>query len=150
MWSALGLFRKYVGDYLSDMRRSDRSLIEGHTLVHQSIGSSTKLLLFYNRFVSEVAEKLVESEEDSKEQKYVFLVTSGGSDVTAAHDLFSHLDPTLEGKEDIIVLTIPEMSLYDIRGTMFRLLHECLHFAERENARRDMSWLLMRCPPIQQ
>lgn len=137
MWSALGLFRKYVGDYLSDMRRSDRSLIEGHTLVHQSIGSSTKLLLFYNRFVSEVAEKLVESEEDSKEQKYVFLVTSGGSDVTAAHDLFSHLDPTLEGKEDIIVLTIPEMSLYDIRGTMFRLLHECLHFCgERKREER--------------
>lgn len=137
LWKALKLFREFVGSYLSDMQRSDRSFIEGHSLIHQSIGSSTKLLLFYNRIVNEVTEKLVEREEDNKNQTYTFLVTSGGTDVTEAYDLFAHLDPTEGGSSTVVVLSIPEMSLYDIRGTMFRLMHECLHFCgERRRKER--------------
>ncbi len=135
MWSALGFFREFVGGYLNDMQRSDRSFIEGHILAHQSIGSSTKLLLFYNSFVACVSKKLEAIENDSKE--YTFLVTSGGTDVTEAIDLFSHLDSAESGNYPMIVLAIPEMSLYDIRGTMFRLLHECLHFCgERKRKER--------------
>lgn len=50
--------------------------------------------------------------------------------------------PDLHKKCSLIIISIPEMSLYDFRGTMFRLLHECCHFCgERKRAERQTAFL---------
>ncbi|RKJ19919.1 hypothetical protein D7X48_11285 [bacterium D16-50] len=125
---ALRIFRDKTEEYLADMLRSDRLFIEGQSLSHPSIGSATKLLFFYNKFLDDVAEKLLDNEEREKGNRYTFVVTSGGCDVTTACDVFSYIDPSEAGNHSLIIISVPEMSLYDIRGTMFRVLHECFHF----------------------
>lgn len=128
MIRSLNIFREKVEDYLADLRRSDRLFIEGQPLSHPSVGSATKLLFFYNQYINDMAEKLLETEENTQGKRFSFLVTSGGCDVTTACDLFSYMNPLEEIKHSLVIIKIPEMSLYDFRGTMFRLLHECLHF----------------------
>lgn len=126
---SLGIFRERIGDYLIDLQRSDSSFMEGQSLSHPSIGSATKLLFFYNHFINDIAKKLVETEElHAYEDTYTFVVTSGGCDKARSCDIFSHRDPSACGNRSLIILTIPEMSLYDVRGTLFRILHEVLHF----------------------
>ncbi|MFR1871946.1 MAG: hypothetical protein ACLSXO_05395 [Coprococcus sp.] len=126
---SLSIFRERIGDYLIDLQRSDSSFMEGQSLSHPSIGSATKLLFFYNYFVNDIAKKLVETEgEHNYRDTYTFVVTSGGCDKANSCDLFSYRDPSAEGNCSLIILTIPEMSLYDVRGTLFRILHEVLHF----------------------
>lgn len=146
MLRALGMFREKIEDYLADLRRSDRLFIEGQSLSHPSIGSATKLLFFYNCFINDIAQKLVQTEQDGRNIRFTFLVTSGGCDVTTAYDLFSYMDPVTELVHPLVIVSIPEMSLYDFRGTMFRLLHECFHFcgerkrkARLENVLRGIS-----------
>lgn len=137
MMAALGIFREKIEDYLADLHRSDRLFIEGQSLSHPSIGSATKLLFFYNQYINDIAEKLVKTEESGESKRFTFVVTSGGCDVTTAYDLFSYLDPVSELEHSLIIISIPEMSLYDFRGTMFRLLHECFHFCgERKRVER--------------
>lgn len=137
MMTALGAFREKIEDYLADLRRSDRLFIEGQSLSHPSIGSATKLLFFYNQTINDIAEKLVKTEEIDGRKVFTFVVTSGGCDVTTAYDLFSYMDPYSELEHSLIIISIPEMSLYDFRGTMFRLLHECFHFCgERKRTER--------------
>lgn len=136
MMTALKIFREKIEDYLADLRRSDCLFIEGQSLSHPSIGSATKLLFFYNCYINDMAEKLVTSEIDGGKRLFTFLVTSGGCDVTTAYDLFSYMDPVKELEHSLIIISIPEMSLYDFRGTMFRLLHECFHFCG-ERKRKD-------------
>lgn len=126
---AISIFREKIGDYLVDLQRSDSSFMEGQSLLHPSIGSATKLLFFYNSFVNNIAQQLVDTEvEHGNGDTYTFVVTSGGCDKTNSCDVFSHLDPAVSDNRSLIILTIPEMSLYDIRGTLFRILHEALHF----------------------
>lgn len=137
LFEALRIFREKIEDYLADMQRSDRFFIEGQSLSHPSIGSATKLLFFYNKYISDMAEKLVATEEAGGNNQYTFVVTSGGCDVTTAYDLFSYMNPAEGNRHSLIIISIPEMSLYDIGGTMFRLLHECLHFCgERKREER--------------
>ncbi len=128
MMNALRIFRDKIEEYLADLLRSDRLFIEGQSLSHPSIGSATKLLFFYNKFLNDMAVKLLDDEEQKRGNRYTFLVTSGGCDVTTACDVFSYLESSETGIHSLIIISIPEMSLYDIRGTMFRLLHECFHF----------------------
>ena len=142
MLTSLALFREKIEDYLSDLRRSDRLFIEGQSLSHPSIGSATKLLFFYNCFINNIAEKLVQTEKYGKASHFTFLVTSGGCDVTTAYDLFSYMDPMVELVHPLIVVSIPEMSLYDFRGTMFRLLHECFHFCGERRRRERLDFFL--------
>jgi len=138
--SAVGIFRENIGDYLADMQRSDRSFIEGQSLSHPSIGSATKLLFFYNQYINETAQMLMETKSGGnagQEETYTFVIMSGGCDVTTASDIFSYMDPADEEGHSLIIITVPEMSLYDIKGTMFRILHECLHFCgERKREER--------------
>ena len=122
MIEALNIFREYVGDYLSDIQRSDSLFWEGRSLRHPSIGSATKLLFFYNGFLNKVKDILCAENEN-----YSFLVMSGGTDQTEAIDLFDYQDIN-EKNVSLLILKIPEASLYDVSGSLFKLLHELLHF----------------------
>lgn len=125
---ALETFRAKIGEYLSDLQRSDKNFLDGQLLTHQSIGSATKLLFFYNQYINRTARKLVNASTDQAGQEYYFVVVSGGNDETVSSDLFGYLDQLNPNLRSLIISTIPEMSLYDVKGTMFRLLHECFHF----------------------
>lgn len=142
LWEAIRLFREMAGDYLADMQRSDRSFIEGQSLSHPSIGSATKFLLFYNQYVNKIARFLADMEEDTANRTYTFIVTSGGNDMTVAYDLFAYLDPADKEDQSLIIIKIPEMSLYDVKGTMFRLLHECMHFCGERKRKVRLEALL--------
>lgn len=142
MMRALKMFREKIEDYLVDLCRSDRLFIEGQALSHPSIGSATKLLFFYNKYINDMAERLLNTDMNSRQVRYTFVVTSGGCDLTTSYDLFSYIDPAESLTHSLIVILIPEMSLYDFRGTMFRLLHECFHFCgERKREARLEAFL---------
>lgn len=118
---AIGIFKDYIGEFLTDMASSDRPFIEGNTLMHPSIGSATKLLFSYCAMLKKLTKKFDASE------KFSFVVICGGCDVIEAIDIFSSVN-TEENIKKIILIRVPEMSLYDIQGALFRMLHECLHF----------------------
>lgn len=129
---ALNFFREKVGDYLADMQRSDSLFLEGRSLSHPSIGSATKLLFFYNWYINRVKEKIDVENAD----RYSFLVMSGGTDQTQAIDLFAYLDPA-DKACSVILITVPEASLYDVKSSLFHVLHELLHFCgERKRKER--------------
>ena len=114
-------FKEFMGGFISDLIRSDRPFIEGNILTHSSIGSCTKLLFAYSAMLEKMAKR------DGRENEFSFLVSSGGCDRTEAIDLFDFANNNSEIKKPIIII-IPEMSLYDIQGTLFRILHEYMHF----------------------
>lgn len=139
MCSALNTFRDKIGDYLADMQRSDSLFLEGRSLSHPSIGSATKLLFFYNGYIDMVKSVLcAEGEND----RYQFVVTSGGTDQTRATDLFSHLDPSGEEAHSIILLSVPEASLYDVKSSLFHVLHEMLHFCGERKRRERLGFVI--------
>ena len=119
---SIEFFRKYVGTYLSDLSRSDRSFIEGRTMTHPSIGSLTKLLFCYNKFVN----NLVNDIETNNYNDYVFVIVSGGCDCTEVNELFGHMRSSDQYKH-LYIITLPEICLFDIRGTLLGLAHECFH-----------------------
>lgn len=112
-------FRDKVGDFVADLLRSDKPFIEGNTLSHPAIGSATKILFAYTAILNRLAMRM---RDDA--QEIVFLVISGGADATTAIDLFAFLR---EDKKPVLIV-VPEKGLYDIKGTLFRLLHECMHY----------------------
>lgn len=119
---AVTIFRSHIVTYLNDLHRSERSFIEGRTMTHPSIGASTKLLFSYNKFINKLAEK-----NRSDEGAYSFIVVSGDCDQTKMHELFHFLDVWDKKYNHLFVVTIPEISLFDIKGTILRLSHECFH-----------------------
>lgn len=120
---AVKLYKESIGDFIADLMRSDCAFIEGNTLSHPAIGSATKLLFSYTEILNSLAKKYNEGD------KLQFIVISGGCDQTEAEDLFSFASPEENEKiKKLIIISIPEMSLYDVRGTLFRILHECMHF----------------------
>ncbi len=137
MLSALNMFREIIGDYLADMQRSDSLFLEGRSLSHPSIGSATKLLFFYNGYIDKVKTVLHSRHGD----RYCFVVTSGGTDVTKAIDLFAHLDPSNKNTYSVILMTVPESSLYDIRSCLFHVLHEMLHFCGERKRRIRLEYI---------
>ena len=118
---ALEIFKDYIGTFVADLLRSDRPFIEGNTLTHPSIGSATKLIFSYCAILGELTRKF------SSENDFIFLVTSGGCDKTEALDIFDFAQVDEDVKKPIL-LRVPEMSLYDIQGTLYRMIHECMHF----------------------
>ena len=114
-------FKEFMGVFISDLIRSDRPFIEGNVLTHSSIGSATKLLFGYSGMLRKMLK------ECGMENKFSFLVSSGGCDRTEAIDLFDFADRSSDIKKPIFII-IPEMSLYDVQGTLFRILHEYMHF----------------------
>lgn len=118
---ALEKFKDYMGSFISDLIRSDRPFIEGNVLTHSSIDSATKLLFAYSAMLKNLTVKF------NRENAFTFVVSSGGCDMTEAIDIFS-FDRFDKNIKKPIIIRIPEMSLYDIQGTLFRILHEYMHF----------------------
>lgn len=139
MFEALNMFRDMIGDYLADMQRSDSLFLEGRSLSHPSIGSATKLLFFYNGYIDSVKEILCSEKEKNR---YKFVVTSGGTDETRSIDLFAYLDPADEKTCPIILMTVPEVSLYDVKSSLFRVLHEMLHFCGKRERKSRMMFVI--------
>lgn len=120
---AVKLYKESIGNFIADLMRSDCAFIEGNTLSHPAIGSATKLLFSYTEILKSLTQKYNEAD------KLQFIVISGGCDQTEAEDLFSFASPEENEKiKKLIIISIPEMSLYDVRGTLFRILHESMHF----------------------
>lgn len=120
---AVNIYKERIGDFLADLIRSDCAFIEGNTLSHPAIGSATKLLFAYTGILNELARKYGESD------RLQFIVISGGCDKTESEDLFSFTAPEeIDRIKKLIIISIPEMSLYDVQGTLFRILHESMHF----------------------
>lgn len=122
---AVKVFRDRVGDFVADLLRSDKPFIEGNTLSHPAIGTATKILFAYTAILNKLAKQL--SDDD---QEIVFLVISGGADATTAIDLFAFLrkDKIKKKFRKPVLIVVPEKGLYDIKGTIFRMLHEFMHF----------------------
>lgn len=138
MLDAMNRFREKIGDYLADMQRSDSLFLEGRSLSHPSIGSATKLLFFYNGYIECMKEALCPQDRE----KYRFVVTSGGTDQTQAIDLFAHLDPADAKACSVILMTVPEASLYDIKSSLFHVQHELLHFCGERLRKQRVEFIL--------
>lgn len=135
---AVGEFRNYIVTYLSDLHRSERSFIEGRTMTHPSIGALTKLLFSYNVFINDLAEKY-----KSDKEKYAFVIVSGGCDQTQVYEVFRFIGAWKQEYIHLFIISIPEISLFDIGGTFFRLAHECFHcFGNRY--RKERKYYVMR------
>lgn len=116
-----------MGDFVADLLRSDKPFIEGNTLSHPAIGSATKILFAYTAILNKIAESMSDND-----QRMIFLVISGGADATTAIDLFAFVREDKISKEKNmkkpVLIVVPEKGLYDIKGTLFRLFHECMHY----------------------
>lgn len=134
-------FRNLFGDLLFDILRSDHSFFEAPSVAHPSIGSTTKLLLAYNNIVNDWNKRI----GTGNGHHFVsFLVTSGGCDVIQAHNLLyefeNDIKPNGKGENKLpVIITIPEASLYDVEGTLFRLAHEFFHLKGDRNRKGRFS-----------
>ena len=138
---SLNEFNEIMRVYITDMAHSDKLFIEGQTLTHPSAGSATKLLFAYNGMMRKLMNIMRTSEKEKALSDFTILVTSGGRDRTNVKDLFSHLGNHKECPK-ILIATIPEISIYDVKGTAFRLFHECMHFCGKRHRRERYTSLL--------
>ena len=134
---AVKLYKESIGDFIADLMRSDCAFIEGNILSHPAIGSATKLLFAYTGILNGLARKYGEDD------RLQFIVISGGCDKTEAVDLFSFASSDeIENIKKLIIISIPEMSLYDAQGTLFRILHECMHFIGKRNRKERYRFII--------
>lgn len=134
---AVKLYKESIGDFIADLMRSDCAFIEGNILSHPAIGSATKLLFAYTGILNGLAHKYGEDD------RLQFIVISGGCDKTEAVDLFSFASSDeIENIKKLIIISIPEMSLYDAQGTLFRILHECMHFIGKRNRKERYRFII--------
>lgn len=137
---ALEKFRNLFGNFLFDILRSDHAFFEMPSTAHPSIGSTTKLLLAYNKIINDWNDSI---KSLNNHHRISFLVTSGGCDTTQAHNLLYKFEDKIPVVDDTdrdvicvpVIITIPEASLFDIKGTLFRLAHEFFHL--KGNRTRD-------------
>ena len=129
----IAAFRELVGSFLLDLAASDRFFIEGLKLTHASIGSATKLLFAYNHIASLIVQALTVPGDTTK--NYSFVVISGGCDITLTHSIDNHLQPSAQPdnpnlihEDRLLVVQLSEAGIFDVRGALFRLLHEIMHF----------------------
>lgn len=142
-------FRNAIDPLLFDLWRSDSQYFEGQTSAHPTVGSAAKILFAYNVTLSqwdEAVDKIIPNRESDPETGFCYLVTSGGRDVTINIDLYDFNHDALTKycifenkvvlKKDVkkfknisrpIIVAIPEASLYDVQGTLYRLAHEFFH-----------------------
>lgn len=138
------LFREYIGNYLLDLAHSERGFIEGLKLSHSSVESATKLLFAYNSILNQLVQ-CVSRPSSEGEFRYTFVVVSGGCDQTKAITLF---DTNTEQVNDLpkenrlFVIQLSEMSIFDIKGTLLRTVHEAWHFCgNRLRRERKTAWI---------
>lgn len=135
-------FREYVGNYLISLAQAERMFVEGLKLRHQSIASATKLLFGYNQIIRTLTDITC---RDKARFSYSFVVVSGGCDETSAHNLFPYIvEPDEDGKyteNRLLVIQMSEMSVFNLQGSLFRLIHEAWHYCgDRLRAERSAAW----------
>lgn len=120
---ALSKFLEHMKGLITDLIHSESSFLEGSPLTHATISSATKLLFAYSSMLQILTENLQQNEHFS------FIVSSGGCDKTQVVDSFWFYEEQLDSNTfKPIIVIIPETSLYDVQGTLFRVLHEYFHF----------------------
>lgn len=145
---SIGKFRDAVEPLLFDIWRADSAYFEGQSTEHPSIGSAIKLLFAYNRTLEQLDSTYLKWEKEHPsipdDTDFTYLVTSGGRDVTVNTDLFDGnsdilLKYRISENGDImrgsdgdkisrpVIVIMPEASLYDIKGSLLRMLHEFFH-----------------------
>ena len=147
MEECVDMFSSVVGNFLSDLSRSDCFFMERERYNHASVSSATSLLIAYNQWLNGftcAVSKITDSESRSK---HTFLVTSGGRDQTQTLDAFYFLDQTLEENGQLyekvpLVTQMSEMSLFDFSGTILRAAHECMHFSGIRRRQERVGYLL--------
>lgn len=133
------VFRDTFTDLMNDYARAERRMFECRWLKHPSTASNSKLILAYHLFLRDVS-RLFKSNS-----KYDFLTVSGGVDKVVTDCLFHyvHTEEDDEKEHRIIILRIPEQSLYYPSATIYHILHEYFHFAgKRERRLRNTNILV--------
>lgn len=125
-YDGLNIFRNEISLYVTDIIRADKFFVEGQDFIHSSVGSAAKLLFVYNSLINQLMQ-VMRGTEDRPVSHFKVLIKSGRCDRTNVNDVFAFVGNVTECPK-ILIATIPEMSLYDLKGTMFRLFHESMHF----------------------
>lgn len=140
-------FSGIVGDFLTDLSRSDCFFMEREKYNHASVSSATSLLIAYNQWLNRFTHTVGQATESQNRSRYTFLVTSGGRDQTQTIEAFYFLDPELEENGQLceqspLVTQMSEMSLFDFSGTILRAAHECMHFSGIRRRKERVGYLL--------
>jgi len=140
-------FSNIVGNFLSDLSRSDCFFMEREKYNHASVSSATSLLIAYNQWLNRFTRTVSKVTESQNRSRYTFLVTSGGLDQTRTMEAFYFLDPELEENGQLyeqvpLVTQMSEMSLFDFSGTILRATHECMHFSGIRRRAERVEYLL--------
>ena len=140
-------FSGIVGDFLTDLTRSDCFFMEREKYNHASVSSATSLLIAYNQWLNRFTHTVGQVTESQNRSRYTFLVTSGGRDQTQTIEAFYFLDPELEENGQLfeqspLVTQMSEMSLFDFSGTILRATHECMHFSGIRRRKERVGYLL--------
>ena len=143
----VGQFSSVVGNFLSDLSRSDCFFMERDQYNHASVSSATGLLIAYNKWLNGFTHAVSEVTDKQNKSRYTFLVTSGGRDQTQTMEAFYFLDQKLEKDGQLyekvpLVTQMSEMSLFDFSGTILRATHECMHFAGIRRRPERVEYLL--------
>lgn len=143
----VGMFSSVVGNFLSDLSRSDCFFMERDRYNHASVSSATSLLIAYNQWLNRFTCAVSEITDNTNRSKHTFLVTTGGRDQTQTMNAFYFLDQKLEENGQLyekvpLVTQMSEMSLFDFSGTILRAAHECMHFSGIRRRRERVGYLL--------
>lgn len=129
MCQAIELFKDNMTTLLCDLRRSDRMFIEEASLIHPSVASATKLVLFYDEYINKLGEEIQTANKEADDKReYHFLIMSGGTNIIVTSDVFAYMDPWDKSLKKLIFVFIPERQLFDYEKSIFALAHECAHF----------------------
>lgn len=147
MEECVGMFSSVVGNFLSDLSRSDCFFMERDRYNHASVSSATSLLIAYNQWLNGFTHAVSKITESQNRSKYTFLVTSGGRDQTQTMEAFYFLEQILEENGQLyeevpLVTQMSEMSLFDFSGTILRAAHECMHFSGVRRRQERVGYLL--------
>ncbi|MCL1975686.1 MAG: hypothetical protein FWG61_05955 [Firmicutes bacterium] len=128
-------FRHELNELLIDFSRADRQYIEGRTMLHPAIGSATKLILSYSRFLQVLIE-LLQDENYLPESTCSFFVSCGGAMNTRAKRLFKHIAPVYYNENSdkttthkLLQLRLTERALFRPGAAAYSIVHEALHYA---------------------
>ncbi|MCL2223004.1 MAG: hypothetical protein FWC20_11985 [Oscillospiraceae bacterium] len=122
---SLNQLRNILYEVVSDYSRGNQSWVEGRSFIHQSMGTSKKIISIFNALAVELVEKLA-----AKDNDYFVLIRSGGTDKARVKRLFHLIRSNPRGNEHRMdIVNLPEKDLFDFNynSTLFVFVHELLH-----------------------
>lgn len=132
-----------VRDVLSPLWHSEHAFYDDQRVIRHAVGGLIKLLYAYNDML--YAWNKIYDEENKKDPILNF-ATSGGVDIIANLDFFNYNHDILKDNdgpiERPIAVTVPEASLWDITGSIYRIAHEFFH-VRGEKCRNDRAGLYL-------